>query len=128
MFANLERHDADRSYKAYILNSSVVVEFDLKSPEATGQFFRGGMIGYTQDEDVSFSKISVYVNGSLSSPTENPELFGCFIGFNGAHGSIEHIYVFAELSVKGKATSLAGLMATNSLPDTKTIDIRSCVV
>ena len=81
------------------------------------------MIGYTQDEDVTFNDISVYVNGTLKSPTENPELFGCFIGFNGAYGYIQHIYVFADLTVSGKATSLAGLLAANLLDDNETIDI-----
>ena len=87
------------------------------------------MIGYTHDKDITFNDISVYVNGSLSSPTENPELFGCLIGFNGASGYIMHIYVFAELTVQGKATSLAGLLAANALDDDKeTIEIEFCVV
>ena len=55
-------------------------------PSGGRKCYHGGAVGYTSDDDLIYDGISIYVNGSLNSPTEDPEFFGGLIGYNTANG------------------------------------------
>ena len=88
----------------------MVVEYDLSAPTDGKQFYRGGVVGYTSDDDLRYDGVSVYVNGKLDSPTESPEFFGGLIGCNTANGIYMNIYIFADMNFVGYSTTAAGII------------------
>ena len=121
MFAHMENDASSIESNAYIRNSSVVVELFLEVPKGSNMFYRGGVIGYTSDDDQSYDGISIYVSGSLDSLLEVAEFFGGLIGFNGANGVYKHIYIFADMEFFGMSTTAAGLIAVNGLSSSLTL-------
>ena len=128
MFANLQNDAETYSSNAYIENSSVVVEYNLSAPMEEKQFYRGGVVGYTSDDDLRYDGVSAYINGKLDSPTESPELFGGLIGCNTANGMYMNIYIFADMSFFGYSTTAAGLIGIIDLHTDKELLIQFCVM
>ena len=51
MFAHMENDASSITSNAYIRNSSVVVELLLEVTKGSNMFYRGGVVGFTSDDD-----------------------------------------------------------------------------